>query len=365
MESDSLEAFKGMASSAVPPGMIEMSGSVGNEQNDLHEAACAQTFVESLKKLDLWFHMDREGIGDDRSFVMNIDEDCIRITPSASKDSLPTPCTESKSNDSLTSIHPSEWLKGLVYPVYSKDGVRSIVKVSVRGGLESALLIEAKKLREKANEDVYLPHLTEWLCYPASSTNLLILRYYEHGSLENLLKKLEPVPMHRVHIARVMNGVATAIHYLHTKKIAHWSIRPSHILIDDQFYGRLTGLSSAWEIGDTNTQHRHQVRTNVEDVFRAPESGDKNADPLPQDMFAIGVILCRCLTGYLPKRNGINVDYEYIKSVCHTPVDPQVWKSVQLLMSSRLDLRPTAGAFLHCDWMEEARNNPIKQLFFF
>uniref|UniRef100_A0A183D157 Protein kinase domain-containing protein n=1 Tax=Gongylonema pulchrum TaxID=637853 RepID=A0A183D157_9BILA len=85
---------------------------------------------------------------------------------------------------------------------------------------------------------------------------------------------------------------------------------------------------------------------------------------LPLDMFAMGVVLYRCLIGRLPKRkpNG-TIDYHGAKTSCVVPPDPEMWRTAQLLMSERLNMRLTAGQLLHTEWIEQAATGPITQIF--
>ncbi|VDK51677.1 unnamed protein product [Gongylonema pulchrum] len=104
-----------------------------------------------------------------------------------------------------------------VYPVYSKTGRRYIAKVSPGGGLETSLLLQAKKLRENGTlEDACLPILVHHCYHHMSSTNLLVMEYCEHGTLEKLIVANGTVPMHRQHIAKILRGVATALFFLHS-----------------------------------------------------------------------------------------------------------------------------------------------------
>ncbi|EFO26557.1 par-1 (I)-like family member [Loa loa] len=121
--------------------------------------------------------------------------------------------------------------------------------------------------------------------------------------------------------------------------------------------GRLTGLTRAQEVTENMNKNR-QIP-----MYAAPESIHLEAEPLPQDMFAMGVVLYRCLIGRMPKRkpNG-TIDYHGIKSSIIIPIDPKMWHTTQLLMSERLDMRLTAGQLLHTDWIETAATTAITQI---
>uniref|UniRef100_A0A0R3RPU2 Protein kinase domain-containing protein n=1 Tax=Elaeophora elaphi TaxID=1147741 RepID=A0A0R3RPU2_9BILA len=128
--------------------------------------------------------------------------------------------------------------------------------------------------------------------------------------------------------------------------------------------GRLTGLTSAQEITKNMNRNRQSP------MYAAPESIHPEAESLPQDMFAMGVVLYRCIIGRMPKRKPnrtvilqLYIDYHWVKSSITLPVDSKMWHTTQLLMSERLDMRLTAGQLLHTDWIERAATTPITQIF--
>ncbi|OZC08385.1 hypothetical protein X798_04585 [Onchocerca flexuosa] len=221
------------------------------------------------------------------------------------------------------------------------------------------LLEEAKKLKESnALEDVCLPLLVDHYYHHMSSTNFFILEFCEYGSLEKLLADNSAVPIHKQYIAKILHGVAKAIYFLHSQGIYHGTICTANILVDHYMTGRLTGLTGAQEITE-NMNKNMQLP-----MYAAPESVHPKAESLPQDMFALGVVLYQCLIGRIPKRkpNG-TIDYHGIKSSITIPIDPKMWHTTQLLMSERLEMRLTAGQFLHTDWIESAATTPITQIF--
>lgn len=59
----------------------------------------------------------------------------------------------------------------------------------------------------------------------------------------------------------------------------------------------------------------------------------------------------------------LQIDYHGVKSSITVPIDSEMWHTTQLLMSERLELRLTAGQFLHTDWIESAATTPITQIF--
>uniref|UniRef100_A0A915PSS9 Protein kinase domain-containing protein n=1 Tax=Setaria digitata TaxID=48799 RepID=A0A915PSS9_9BILA len=215
-----------------------------------------------------------------------------------------------------------------VYPVYSKSGRRYIVKVSPGGSLEASLLLQLN-----GNTTGKYFHSAQPKVTANSQMNRTEKCYYQH-------------PRQLCH----------PVNYL--QDIYHGTICTANILVDHRMTGRLTGLTKAQEVANNMSKNMQLA------MYAAPESVSPEAESLPQDMFAIGVVLYRCLVGRMPKRkpNG-TIDYHGVKSSIAVPLDPKMWRTTQLLMSERLEMRLTAGQLLHTGWIETAATTPITQLF--
>ncbi|VDM95953.1 unnamed protein product [Thelazia callipaeda] len=226
--------------------------------------------------------------------------------------------------------------------------------------METTLLLEAKHLRDnRRTEAASLPVVIDHFYHHMSCTNFFILEYYSHGSLENLLAKIHPIPLHRQHMAKIIHGVAMGIYFLHTQSIYHGNICTANILVDEQMNARLSGFSKAQEV-TPNMNANTQLPT-----YAAPECLDPKAAPLPQDMFAIGIVLYRCMIGHMPKRKANNggIDFSGLKESLSIPIDPKIWCTTQLLVSEHTNMRQTAGQLLHTSWIEDATKTPLTQLF--
>ncbi|MCP9262047.1 Par-1-like family member [Dirofilaria immitis] len=311
---------------------------------DLQITDAAYNFCQRLKAHDLFFRKSQVDGIEDQKYAQ-------------SAELLANPET---SNTDVTKSDIDELVKGCVYPAYSRSGRRFIVKISPGGGLETSLLLQAKKLKESNTlEDACLPLLVDHYYHHMSSTNFFLLGFCEHGSLEKLLFDNGAVPIHKQYIAKILHGVTTAIYFLHSQNIYHGTICTANILIDHHMVGRLTGLTR------TQTVSKNMNKSRQLPMYAAPESLYPNivmelrwtvaidlshdifkrAESLPQDMFAMGI------------------DYHGVKSSITIPIDPKMWHTTQLLMSERLEMRLTAGQLLHTDWIETAATTPITQIF--
>ncbi|KHN78165.1 putative leucine-rich repeat receptor-like protein kinase IMK3 [Toxocara canis] len=225
------------------------------------------------------------------------------------------------------------------------------------GSLETSLLLQPNEMREKRLEDVCMPVLLAHIYNHPASTRLSVMEFCERGTLSNLLGALGHVPMHRQYIARIIRGVATATHCLHTQNIYHGAVRASNIFVDFDMVGRLGGLSSAW-----NVIKGRRVKCTQIAAYNAPKADREGAQTLPQDMFAIGVILYRCVTAAVPKRKESGaVDYRFVPTSVHVPLVAEMLRMTQLLLSDKLDMRPSSGELLHATWIECSNSEPLNK----
>uniref|UniRef100_A0A914ZWJ8 Protein kinase domain-containing protein n=2 Tax=Parascaris univalens TaxID=6257 RepID=A0A914ZWJ8_PARUN len=322
------------------------------EKEDDHVLTCTYEFVTFLRQQGIYFRRTRSGIGGGSDERTNAE---LRPGPMPSETTSAAPLSASPAS----STPAVEWVRGSAYAAYSTTGRPYILKVSPAGSLETSLLLQAKELRQKRSEDVRLPMLFAHIYHHTASMNLLVMEFCERGTLSNLLKTAGHVPMHRQYTARIMRGIATAIHFLHTQNIYHGAVRTSNVLVDLDMVGRLGGLTNSWSVIKGG-----RVKCTQLAAYRAPEADREGAEALPQDMFAIGIILYRCVTAAMPKRKDSgSIDYRSVMTSVHVPVNPEMWRTTQLLLSDKLDLRPSSGELLHTSWIQRSKDEPIKQIF--
>jgi serine/threonine protein kinase len=128
-----------------------------------------------------------------------------------------------------------------------------------------------------------------------ASTNYLylILEYCEKGSLENIIGPGKDLPMDT--IRDYCKQMATAMAYLHSRNFCHRDIKPANILIDK--YGRLKladfGFAKPYTEQDTT------ICGSV--PYMSPELIQRRvSDPLPNDIWALGVTYYEMAFGSLP-----------------------------------------------------------------
>lgn len=123
-------------------------------------------------------------------------------------------------------------------------------------------------------------------------------------------------------IAQLMATVSAALHHAHQKGVIHRDMKPSNILLDDdgQPYVMDFGLAKR-EVGEiTMTVEGHVLGT---PAYMSPEqaAGEGHWTDRRTDIYSMGVILFRMLTGELPFRG--NAQMQIHQRLTADPPDPR------------------------------------------
>ena len=144
------------------------------------------------------------------------------------------------------------------------------------------------------------PHIEPLIEFGAGEELLFCAtRLREDETLEAFLKRNEdelealPLPL----VARLIEQLCGALHYAHEHHIAHGNIQPGSILVQDREHLLVTNFSMkhAYQEGEI-------AITRVEEgnaAYMAPEQAVGMLSPA-SDIYSVGVLLFRMLTGQLP-----------------------------------------------------------------
>jgi hypothetical protein len=177
--------------------------------------------------------------------------------------------------------------------VNRNSGRRVAIKFFTRrGGMDwAALAREVEKLRYLFN-DRYVVQLFEvgWESEPP----YYVMEYMENGSLEDLLRAQRPSVPEAVALFR---EVAVALVHAHDKGILHCDLKPANILLDSDRRPRLADFGQS--------RLTNELSPALGTLFyMAPEQADLAAAPDARwDVYALGAVMYRMLTGEPPHRN--------------------------------------------------------------
>jgi hypothetical protein len=176
--------------------------------------------------------------------------------------------------------------------VNSNNGRRVAIKFyKRRGGLDWSLLTrEVEKLRHLFT-DRYVVQLFEvgWEADPP----YYVMEYMENGSLEDMLRA---GPLGVSEAVGLFHEIAVGLVHAHGKGILHCDLKPANILLDQDHKPRLA------DFGQSRLAKEQSPALGTL-FYMAPEQADlRDVPDVRWDVYALGAILYRMLTGQPPYR---------------------------------------------------------------
>ena len=178
------------------------------------------------------------------------------------------------------------------------------------------------------------PNIVAVYDYGRTSDGLAyLLMEYVHGL--NLREALQSMSIDATYALEIMDAVAQALEFAHSKGVVHRDIKPENVLLSDDGRIKLADFGIA-KINDAALPERKITATNQvlgTAHYLAPEQlTDRNEVDHRVDIYALGVILYELLTGNLPVGN-----FEPASRV-----NVQVSNAVDTVLLRALQQRPTA-----------------------
>ena len=172
-----------------------------------------------------------------------------------------------------------------------KTGRRVAIKFYTRRTSDDMQMLahEVEKL-VAMSADRYVVQLVDvdWTASPP----YFVMDYFEHGSLEDLLKQEKALPISQAE--DLFAELATGLMNLHGKGIFHCDLKPGNVLLDQDGKPRLADFGQARLRSDTTPSLGTLF-------FMAPEQADLDAVPAAKwDVYALGAIMYCMLVGKPP-----------------------------------------------------------------
>jgi serine/threonine protein kinase len=176
----------------------------------------------------------------------------------------------------------------------------------------------------------------------------IVMRYMSGGSLEDHLEKEE---LKLTEISHIFKRIADALDAAHAKKIVHRDVKLSNILFDSTGEAFLSDFGIAKSKSFSDDDGDWLVGT---PAYMSPEQVKGDHVDGRSDVYALGVVLYRLLTGQLPFASDsttalINAHVDLpIPDIRHIKANlPSVWQEVvgKAMAKDPNDRYPTAGDF--------------------
>ena len=127
----------------------------------------------------------------------------------------------------------------------------------------------------------------------------IVMRYMPAGSLDDVLQK---GPMNPDLIYSLINQIAPALDYAHSKNVLHRDLKPSNVLMDDDGGAFLTDFGIARVLGDNSPGLTTQGVVGTPSYMSPEQAQGKNLDGR-SDVYSLGVMLFEMATGRRPFEN--------------------------------------------------------------
>jgi serine/threonine protein kinase len=155
-----------------------------------------------------------------------------------------------------------------------------------------------KRFEEEAKLLVGLKHpniVRVWELFKANNTVYMVMDYEEGETLNSYLKKYPR--LNENEIINIMNPVFEAIKYVHSKGILHRDIAP------DNIYMRENGTPMVIDFGsarDVIAKYSKDITSIVKEGYSPPEQYSTTNQSPPTDIYALGAVLYRMMSGKRP-----------------------------------------------------------------
>jgi serine/threonine protein kinase len=166
---------------------------------------------------------------------------------------------------------------------------------------EGGDFVERFKREAKAIANLQHPNIVQVYDFDIQDDLIfMVMDYIDGTNLQKLLKQLceERKRLSTSQIGSIINDIANALDYAHSKGILHRDIKPSNILIDKNGKAYLTDFGIAKIIGDPKiTATGMLVGT---PAYMSPEQGRGENLTKESDIYSLGIVAFEMLTGQVP-----------------------------------------------------------------
>ncbi len=151
----------------------------------------------------------------------------------------------------------------------------------------------------------------------------IVMRYMPAGSVDDLLAE---GPLEMELAVKILEQIAPALDYAHSKGVLHRDLKPSNILMDDNGDAYLTDFGIARVLGENqggiSITTRHVVGT---PAYMSPEQAQGQPLDSRSDVYALGVMLFEMVTGQRP----FQADTPYGVAVLQVTAAPPSARSIK------------------------------------
>lgn len=248
------------------------------------------------------------------------------------------------------------------------------VKVLHRGVAAGKVALQRFFNEAKVVAKVRNPHVVEVFDFGKEAGEyFLVMEFVDGRSLQSLLRLRRPgEPLDEVITACLMVQAAEGLELAERNGVVHRDLKPENLMLNSQGYLKIA------DFGIAHLQDESLTRTGAvlgSPLFMSPEQV-RGAKPITSqsDMFSLGAVLYRCLTGSLPfEAAALNELYRKIAREAHVPpgmvrpgLDPVLAALADTLLAKDPSLRGQGPRWLRAELraflLSRGVDDPVEQV---
>lgn len=192
------------------------------------------------------------------------------------------------------------------------------IKVMAPHLLEGEGMVDRFKLEARTAAQLSHPHIipiyaVKW----TDETIFFVMKFIEGRPLDDIIKKMAPLPMPMV--KDILIKVGGALGYGHRREVVHRDIKPANIMIDEEGTPIVTdfGIAKVASEGGGLTMTGTTIGT---PSYMSPEQCEAKDVSGASDQYSLGILAFEMLTGQLPfeGKTAVSTMYKH----CHEPLPP-------------------------------------------
>ena len=177
-------------------------------------------------------------------------------------------------------------------PVAIKLAHPELLRDKVNGARYRHLLMNEANLVGKLNH----PHIVQVLdAETDGDLNYLVMEYVPGGTLEPYTDAAHLLPVDRV--VEIMFKCCTALDYAFRNGLIHRDLKPANIMLPGETDIKITDFGAAFALNAETTQVIGMIGS---PAYMSPEQVQERTLTHHTDIFSLGVVFYRLLTGHLP-----------------------------------------------------------------